>query len=85
MLADRSGGCTSSERATIPGDPESPRVTTLMGPRGCMVMSNLSSESCKLDSDLLRSLRLDATVQMTDTHLFSFENIKISNVKRYTF
>ena len=43
MAVDRlgPGGCSSSERAVMAGDPESPMVTTPMGPGGCMMVSDL--------------------------------------------
>jgi len=44
VVMDRAGGCTSSEKAAVAGDPESPMVTTPMGPGGCKMVSDLSSD-----------------------------------------
>ena len=62
----KSGGCTSSGRAAVAGGPESPTVTTLVGPAACMVTCDLSSEWHELESGLLHSVWMGTTAQMPD-------------------
>jgi len=63
---DRAGGCTSSEKAGVAGDPESPMVRTLMGPGGCKMVSDLSSDCCKHELVLLHSVSFGKTTETSD-------------------
>jgi len=59
------GGCTSSERAVVAGDPESPMVTTPMGPGGCMMLSDLSSDWRERELVLIHSVSFGTTAHMS--------------------
>ena len=63
MAVDRlgPGGCTSSERAVVAGDSESPMVTTPMGPGECIMLSDLSSDWRELELVLLHSVSFGTT------------------------